>query len=155
MYTRDREGIQDIPLPYGVKPDTQAASCGSHIVFGHGSDLEKFRSRDFRSVNNLAIDNKVKSSLFLDPHFKAEPHLATVNEQLQRESASLQPSTLQKSVHTHDSYRMPNPHLSRYGEVKNLTDARTDTGFKFYDNFTKRFDQPHLNTKLRGPHYIN
>ena len=40
MYTRDREGIVDIPLPYGIKPDSQNASCGSHIAFGHGPQIE-------------------------------------------------------------------------------------------------------------------
>lgn len=154
MYTRDREGITDIPLPYGVKPDTQVASCGTHIVFGHGPDLSHFRQRDFRSINNLAIDNKVKSKTFFEPHFNAEAHLSQLDQNIQ---TSQRNSGFQgkSSVHTHDSYRPINPHLSRYGEVQTLKDAKRDTGFKFYDDFTKRFDQSHLNTKLRAPQYIN
>lgn len=156
MYTRDREGITDLPLPYGVKPDTQAASCGTHIVFGHGPDLDHFRKRDFRSVNNLAIDNKVKSSVYFEPHFQAEAYLSHLDQTKKSQLPGDQTLAQTKSlIHTHDSYRPINPHLSRYGEVETLKDARKTTGFKFYDDFTKRFDQSHLNTKLRAPQYIN
>lgn len=158
MYTRDREGITDIPLPYGVKPDTQAASCGSHIVFGHGPNLENFRDRDFRSVNNLTIDNKVKSKVFLEPHFNAESHLSKLDQTHKSQLVNSQPlaaSAAKSIIHTHDSYRPLNPHVSKYGEVQTLKDARRDTSFKFYEDFTKRFDQPHMNTKLRAPQYIN
>ena len=44
--------------------------------------------------------------------------------------------------------------VKRYGEVDNLLEARRTTGFKFYNEFTKRFDQTHLNTQLRAPHYL-
>jgi hypothetical protein len=46
MYTRDREGISEIPAVYGARKDKQAASCGSHITFGHGPLLENVNSTD-------------------------------------------------------------------------------------------------------------
>lgn len=120
--------------------------------------MNQFRSRDFRSVHNLSIDNKVKSQLYLDPHFNPENHLGQLDQT--RKTALMQSNpgadlTKTSLVHTHDSYRPVNPYLSRYGEVETLKDAKKNTGFKYYDDFTKRFDQTHMNTKLRAPQYIN
>lgn len=109
-------------------------------------------------MHNLGIDNKVKSNLYFDPHFDAEKHLSNLNESKKQSILTSNPNAnFGKSslVHTHDSYRQVDPHMSRYGEAETLKDARRDTGYKFYDNFTKRFDQTHLNSKLRGPQYIN
>lgn len=39
MYTRDREGIVDIPMQEGDKNDVQASSCMKHILFGHGPQV--------------------------------------------------------------------------------------------------------------------
>lgn len=44
MYTREREGISELPQAYGAKKDKQAASCNHHIVFGHGPLLEDVNS---------------------------------------------------------------------------------------------------------------
>lgn len=106
----------------------------------------------------MSIDNQVKCQLYLDPHFDPEAHLSQLDQSKKASYLQSNPGVdLAKTsmVHTHDSYRPLNPHLSRYGEVETLKDARRTTGFKYYDDFTKRFDQSHMNTKLRGPMYIN
>lgn len=43
--------------------------------------------------------------------------------------------------------------VSRYGEVETLKENKKTTDYKFYDDFTKRFDQTHKGTKLREPYY--
>ena len=114
------------------------------------------------------MDNKVKSKVFLDPHFNADGYLAqtysnnsgvplTVSQgAVPARSASIQPISgkpLDKSIpvggFTANRYKEVDPNLKRYGDASNLIDSRKNTTFKFYDDFTKRFDQSHLNTHLR------
>lgn len=173
MYTRDREGIAE-PVPTGPlgQRDPQAASCMKHLLFGHGNALadvhsaQQFRTRDFRTCTDLAIHNKVKSKLFLDPHFEAEPHLAQLAQTATsafhtgpRASSTgpraQQPALAASARPYNASYAPPidAAGVSRYGEVDSLRAARRSTGFKHYEDFTKRFDQSQVKTQLRAPYY--
>lgn len=177
MYTRDREGIVEQPLPVGVKPDVQAASCNKHLLFGHGPHLAdvncwliQFKSRDFDTVTGLAIDQKVKSKIFLDPHYDSKTQSVLSSAQLARShghqgeagKALDSRDTLSQTVsagvpnagQAQSEYLGGQTQIKRYGDVENLIDARKTTGFKFYNDFTKRFDQTHLNSQLRAPHYL-
>lgn len=203
MYTRDREGIvDDIPHP-GQKPDVQAASCTKHILFGHGPYLQDFRSKEFRTIHNLGIDNKIKSKVFLDPHFEPEGYMSqtqssfhkpgsvasqTAAQTLQASKSatnwfrpgtggasagiSLAPPHRQGNLvnsvaigsnqatsqaelngyHTSTRSKPFDPNIERYGEVDTLKHNRRTGDFKFYDDYTKRFDQTHNKTKLRDPY---
>lgn len=176
MYTRDREGIVDEAIPPGAKPDVQAASCNKNLLFGHGphlSDVDslitKFKSNQFDTVTGLAIDQKVKSKLFLDPHYDPKTQTVLTSAQL-AQSHALQnqtttgTDTLSQAINTTGGLTKLNgttaesefigPNIKRYGEVENLLEARRTTGFKSYNDFTKRFDQTHLNSQLRAPHYL-
>lgn len=174
MYTRDREGIQEA-LPTGPTGhrDPQASSCTKHLLFGHGNALadvpptHQFRHRDFRTVTDLAIHNKVKSKLFLDPHFDPEPHLAhlatsaasafhTAPRPASNPPSRTHPQTNLLASRAYNASFAPPidaAAVSRYGEVAALRDARRTTGFKHYEDFTKRFDQSQVKTQLRAPYY--
>lgn len=150
LRSKEREASRKLQPPHSLWPWTFARRCSSKII--------QFRSRDFRSVHNLSIDNKLKSQMYLDPHFNPETHLSQLDQSKKASFLQSNPGAdLAKTsmIHTHDSYRPANPYMSRYGEIDTLKEAKRNTGFKFYDNFTKRFDQTHMNTKLRGPQYIN
>lgn len=54
--------------------------------------------------------------------------------------------------HTADYSRIVDRNMKRYGEVDTLKDARRTGDFKFYDDFTKRFDQTQNKTGLRDPY---
>lgn len=54
--------------------------------------------------------------------------------------------------HTANYSKVVDPHLKRYGEVDTLKEARKTGDFKFYDDFTKRFDQTQNKTGLRNPY---
>ena len=171
MYTRDREGIVgEEPAPNSRDP--QASSCMKHLLFGHGNTLthvgapEQFRDRDFRTCTDLAIHNKVKSKLFLDPHFDAEAHLSRqagtassafhTAARSSSTAARQQQTALPASVRPYNASYAPQLDASavaRYGEVDALRDARRTTGFKHYEDFTKRFDQSQVKTQLRAPYY--
>lgn len=119
----------------------------------------------------------MKSKVFLDPHFNADLHLSqtgsnfnggaaatSLNLNPHARSASTQAGgangagkPLDQSIplgggYTANAYKAVDPHMSRYGEIGTLSDARKNTAFKSYNDFTKRFDQTHLNTKLRHPY---
>ncbi len=110
----------------------------------------------------------------MDPHFNADIYLSQTGSNFNGQpaaasstngrSASTNPGNLgqqgarplDKSIpvggYTANAYKALDPHMRRYGEVDTLVNARKDTTFKSYDDFTKRFDQTHHNTKLRHPY---
>jgi hypothetical protein len=103
--------------------------------------------------------------VFLDPHFDAEAHLSrlsqtatsTFNTAPRSSSTAARPQqALAASTRPYNaSYAPPidAAGVSRYGEVETLRGARQTTGFKHYEDFTKRFDQPQVKTRLRAPYY--
>ena len=118
----------------------------------------------------MAIDQKVKSKIFLDPHYDSKTQTVLSSAQLARShghhgntgKALDSSDTLSQTVsaaapkagQAQSEYLGGQTQTKRYGDVENLVEARKTTGFKFYNDFTKRFDQTHLNTQLRAPHYL-
>jgi hypothetical protein len=123
-------------------------------------------------MTGLAIDQKVKSKMFLDPHYDSKTQTVLSSAELTKSHAiqnqviqgQAPHDTLSQTVSAASSIQakpsqaqseyLGAGNIKRYGEVDNLLEARKTTGFKFYNDFTKRFDQSHLNTQLRAPHYL-
>jgi hypothetical protein len=77
-------------------------------------------------LNALQPDSMITQSLAVDPKPKKIMHKSIFEE------------------------KFSDPQMLRYGDVQTLKENRRNGDFKFYDDFTKRFDQSQVKTKLRS-----
>lgn len=100
-------------------------------------------------MHNLGIDSKVPVKTFLHSKFVAEAGRGGLNGTAGKGFGS---STQTQGLELAETYklRQGNPEQARYGDLEALKNTRRQTDFKYYNDFTKRFDQEHNKTQLRG-----
>lgn len=100
-------------------------------------------------MHNLGIDSKVPVKTFLHSKFVAESNQYRLNGPAGKGfGASTQTQGL--SLSQPYQLRQGNPQQAKYGDEEALKQTRRQTDFRYYEDFTKRFDQEHNKTKLRG-----